>query len=200
MERSGGTHRRRMPGTEVPLTPQQRKRIFELTSGLPLPIKLGIARMAGGESFALVERWLGDATGELPEYCVKGQAELSRRRNLNAWTVLVACAFFERSAGASREAFPRECGYLYCRSRQGSAPLSRLFLVNRCEGDRFSVLPIVQRYRTATACLPPPLRLPNSQHSGTRLCSSDGISWLDRFAWSGGVSFFKMELREGNTG
>ncbi len=36
---------------EVPLTPHQRKRIFELTSGLPLPIKLGIARMAGRESF-----------------------------------------------------------------------------------------------------------------------------------------------------
>ncbi|MCX6911798.1 MAG: hypothetical protein NT167_01855, partial [Verrucomicrobia bacterium] len=29
---------------EVPLTPHQRKRIFELTYGLPLPIKLGLAR------------------------------------------------------------------------------------------------------------------------------------------------------------
>ena len=38
---------------KVPLTSQQRKRIFELTSGLPLPIKLGIARMAGGRA----SRW-----------------------------------------------------------------------------------------------------------------------------------------------
>ena len=79
---------------EVPLTPQQRRRMFDLTSGLPLPIKLGIARMAGGESFALVDRWLGNAVGELPEYCVKGQINLVRERDPNAWTVLLTCALF----------------------------------------------------------------------------------------------------------
>ena len=89
---------------EVPLTPRQQERIFELTHGLPLPIKLGIGRMAGGESFTLVDRWLGDAVGELPEYCIKGQVDFVRERNLNAWAVLVACTLFDREAGASREA------------------------------------------------------------------------------------------------
>ena len=71
------------------MTPPQRKRFFDLTWGLPLPIKLGIARMAGGESLAMVDRWLGDAVGELPEYCVKGQIDLVRERDPNAWTVLL---------------------------------------------------------------------------------------------------------------
>ena len=93
---------------EVPLTPQQRKRIFELTSGLPLPIKLGIARMAGGESFAAGERWLGDATGELPEYCVKGQIDLVRERDPNAWTVLLACALVRPRGGCISGGFGRD--------------------------------------------------------------------------------------------
>ena len=42
--------------------------------------------------------------GELPEYCVKGQIDLVRERDPNAWTVLLACALFDREAGASREA------------------------------------------------------------------------------------------------
>lgn len=131
---------------EVSLTPQQRKRIFDLTSGLPLPIKLGIGRMAGGESFAAVERWLGDATGELPEYCVKGQIGLVRERDPNAWTVLLTCALFDREAGASREALGKIADLSLADRDKALAHLQRLFLLNRTYSDRFWVLPIVQRY------------------------------------------------------
>ena len=55
------------------------------------------------------EQMLYDATGELPEYCVKGQIDLVRERDPNAWTVLLACALFDREAGASREAFRLDC-------------------------------------------------------------------------------------------
>lgn len=131
---------------EIPLTPQQRKRIFELTSGLPLPIKLGIARMAGGGSFALVDRWLGNAEGELPAYCVKGQIDLVRERDPNAWAVLLACALFDREAGASRAALG-EIAELSLADRDSAlAQLHRLFLVNRREDDRLWVLPIIQRF------------------------------------------------------
>jgi hypothetical protein len=131
---------------EVALTSQQRKRIFELTSGLPLPIKLGIARMVGGESFALVDRWLGDAVGELPEYCVKGQIDLARARDPNAWMVLLACTLFDRSAGASREALGEIAALSLADRDKALAHLQRLFLVNRTPDDRFWLLPIVQRY------------------------------------------------------
>ena len=130
----------------VPLTPRQRERIFELTSGLPLPIRLGIARMAGGASFAAVERWLGDRTGDLPEYCVKGQIDLVRKRDPNAWTILAACSLFDREAGASREALG-DIAKLSLSDRDAAlAQLQRLFLINRTDNDRFWVLPIVQRF------------------------------------------------------
>lgn len=137
---------------EVPLMPQQRTRIFELTSGLPLPIELGIARMAGGESFTAVERWLGDATGELPEYCVKGQIDLVRKRNPNVWPVLLACALFDREAGASREALGEITDLSMTDRDNALAHLRRLYLVNRTASDRFWVLPIVQRYANIELC------------------------------------------------
>lgn len=134
---------------EVTLTLQQRTRIFELTSGLPLPIKLGIARMAGGESFATVERWLGDAVGELPEYCVKGQIDLVRQRDPNAWTVLLACALFDREAGASRQALGEISDLSLADRDVALSQLQRLFLISTSGNDRFRVLPIVQRFAAA---------------------------------------------------
>jgi tetratricopeptide (TPR) repeat protein len=131
---------------EVILTDQHRQRVFELTSGLPLPIKLGIARMASGESLALVERWLGDAVGELPEYCVKGQVELIRQRDPNALRALLATALFEREAGAAREALGYIADLSLLDQEKALAQLQRLFLVNRTDADRFWVLPIVQRF------------------------------------------------------
>ncbi len=157
---------------EVSLKLHQRRRVFELTSGLPLPIKLGIARMAGGESFALVDRWLGDAVGELPEYCVKGQIDLVHERDPNAWIVLLACALFDREAGASREALGEIAGLSLVDRDKALAHLQRLFLVNRSEGDRFWVLPIVQRYAKAE-CV---------EGSQTQLIAQRWLDWLVRFA------------------
>ena len=112
-------------------------------------MRLGIARLAGGDSFDLVDRWLGDAVGELPEYCVKGQIDLVRERDPNAWTVLLACALFDREAGASREALGEVADLSFADRDKALAQLQRLFLVNRTDADRFWVLPIVQRYAGA---------------------------------------------------
>jgi tetratricopeptide (TPR) repeat protein len=157
---------------EVALTSQQRKRIFELTSGLPLPIKLGIARMIGGESFALVDRWLGDAVGELPEYCVKGQIDLVREREPNAWTMLFASALFDRDVGVSRVALGEIADLSLVDRDRSLAHLQRLFLVNRRDSDRFWVLPIVQRLVSA--------RL--SQHSESQIVVENWLQWLAGFA------------------
>ncbi len=131
---------------QVQLDAAQRQRLYELTSGLPLPLKLAVARLSGGENFPAVERWLGDAAGELPEYCIQGQAELARQRDANTWKLLLACALFDRGAGASREALGYVADLSLADRDRGLAQLQRLFLVNCTEKDRFWVLPIVQRY------------------------------------------------------
>ena len=124
----------------------QRERIYELTSGIPLAIKLAVARIAGGESFPAVIRWLGDAVGDLPEYCIRGQADLARQRDQNAWRLLLACSLFDRGAGASREALGFVADLSLAERDNASAQLRRLFLINQTERDRFWVLPIVQRF------------------------------------------------------
>ena len=131
---------------QVNLDAAQRQRIYDLTSGLPLPIKLAVARLSGGESFPSVERWLGDATGDLPEYCIAGQAELIRQSDSNAWKLWLACSLFDRTAGASREALSYVANSSLADRDSGLTKLQRLFLINRTESDRFWVLPIVQRY------------------------------------------------------
>jgi tetratricopeptide (TPR) repeat protein len=124
----------------------QQQRIVDLTSGLPLPIKLSIARMASGESFTAVIRWLGDATGDVPEYCVKGQADLIAQRDSNTWRLLLACSLFDRGAGAAREALGYIADLSVADRDNGLACLQRFYLINRTDKDRFWLLPIVQRY------------------------------------------------------
>lgn len=150
----------------VALNARQRGRLYDLTAGLPLPLKLGIARMSAGESFAAVERWLGDATGDLPEYCVQGQADLVRTRDPNAWTVLLACSLFDREAGASREALGEIANLSLADGDRALAHLQKLFLVNRSDNDRFWVLPIVQRYASP-------------ELSGNEIASHIVTAWID---------------------
>jgi len=133
---------------QVNLDAGQRRRIFELTSGLPLPIRLAVGRMAGGESFAAMIRWLGDASGDLPEYCVKGQVDWVREREPRAWAALLACALFERDAGGSREAMGKIADLSRVDLDQALTLLQRFFLVG-CTEEHFWALPIVQRYMRA---------------------------------------------------
>lgn len=130
----------------VMLDGEQQKRLFERTAGLPLPIKLSLARMAGGETFDQVVRWLGNAAGDLPEYCVKGQVDLARRRDPNAWRLLLACSLFDRNAGASREALGYMADLSSADCDDGLTLLQRLSLINRKESDRFWLLPMVREY------------------------------------------------------
>ena len=131
---------------QVSLDALQRQRIYDLTSGLPLPIKLAVARLSGGESFPAVERWLGDATGDLPEYCIKGQAELALQRDQNALNMLLACSLFDRSCGASSDTLGFVVDLSPIDRDRCLAILQKLFLINRTPDDRYYVLPILQRY------------------------------------------------------
>ena len=134
--------------------------------------------MAGSDSFAMVDRWLGNAVGELPEYCVKGQIDLVRERDPNAWKVLLVCGLFDREAGAAREALGEIADLSLADRDRALAHLQRLFLVNRTDADRMGVLPIVQRY--VNAILP--------QYTETQAIIENWLWWLADFALVHGPS------------
>jgi LuxR family glucitol operon transcriptional activator len=158
----------------VTLTESQQERIYELTAGIPLPIKLAVARLSGGESFEAVARWLGDASGDLPEYCISGQAEHARRRNPISWKLLLICSLFDRRAGASRDALGTIADISIAERDKALAELQRLFLVSRTSDDRFWVLPIVQRYAN----------LQFLEDGPGKLLTSRWLDWLAGFARS----------------
>ncbi len=130
----------------VVLSPEEKERLYGRTAGLPLPIRLSLARLGSGETFEQVMRWLGNATGDLPLYCVGGQVELARQRDPNAYRLLLACSLFDREAGASREVLGEVADLSAADRDDGLTLLWRLNLVNRSADDRFWMLPIVQEY------------------------------------------------------
>jgi tetratricopeptide (TPR) repeat protein len=132
----------------IVLDEEQRKRVFRRTSGLPLPIKLGIARMASGETFDQVMRWMGDARGDLAFYCIEGSMDVARNRNPDAEKLLFACSLFDRDAGASREALGFVTDLSITDRDEGLTLLQRLSLVSNTD-DRFRMLPIVQEHARA---------------------------------------------------
>ena len=133
----------------VTLDEAQREALYRRTAGLPLSIRLSVARLASGETFEQVQRWLGNAAGDLPQYCVGGQVELARQKDPNAWTLLLACSLFDRQAGASREALGAVADLSLADRDDGLTLLQRLNLLNRTAYDRFWMLPIVQEYARA---------------------------------------------------
>ncbi len=161
----------------IDLSTEQKKRIYDLTSGLPLPIKLAVARISGGESFSAVERWLGNAAGDLPEYCIKGQANLARQYSENTWKLLLACSLFSRDTGASRDALGYIADLSLADRDDGLSRLQRLFLINRMDNDRFWVLPIVQRYAQGAY----------RDNSYGELIVDHWLSWLSEYAQEYGV-------------
>ena len=140
----------------VRLDGAQQADLYRRTAGLPLPIKLSIARLAAGETWEGVRRWLGDATGDLPRYCVGGQVDLARRRSPEAYRLLLACSLFDRDAGAAREALGAIADLPLRDRDEGLRVLLRLSLVNwDSESDRFWLLPLVQEYARAELATDP---------------------------------------------
>lgn len=128
----------------VNLNEMQIGRLFERTSGLPLPIKLSAARLASGENFDQVIRWLGDARGDLAEYCIKGQIDTAHLHDTNSWKILLTCSLFDQDIGATREALGSIADLSLAERDEGLTLLQRLSLLNRTEADRFWMLPMVR--------------------------------------------------------
>jgi tetratricopeptide (TPR) repeat protein/GTPase SAR1 family protein len=129
---------------KVSLDEVQEEKLVERTAGLPLPIKLSVARMASGETFDQVMRWLGDATGDLPEYCVKGQVDIIVQRSTTTWKMLLACALFDKNVSIAGEVLGYVADLSLADRDDGIAMMQRLSLLNSNALGRFWVLPIVQ--------------------------------------------------------
>lgn len=134
---------------DIELQATERQRLFERSSGLPLPIKLSIARIASGETFSQILRWLGDATNDLSQYCIQGQIDTAYQRDVNAWRLLIACSLFDQDAAVSRDALGYTADLSLADRDNGLANLQRLSLLNRTTTDRFWILPLIQRYAGA---------------------------------------------------
>jgi len=139
------------------LNETQKELVVKDTSGLPLSIKLSIARLAKGETFDQVMGWLAKATGptgELASYCLEGQINFARQRDTHAEKLLWACSLFDRDAGASREALGFIVNLSDSDRDNGLMLLQKLSLLNNPElnqaQDRFWMLPIVQEHVRAT--------------------------------------------------
>ncbi|MDQ2809119.1 MAG: effector-associated domain EAD1-containing protein [Chloroflexota bacterium] len=131
----------------VELNTNQIDTLIEKTHCLPLPIKLSIARLAGGNNFNQVIRWLSNVTGDLADYCVKGQVDLVYKTDQNAWHLLLACSIFHSSAGSSRQALAYITNLSEDECDSGLSYLIKLSLIiNQAEDDRCKMLPMVQGY------------------------------------------------------
>ncbi len=130
----------------VDMKVSEQEPLYQRTSGLPLPMKLSVARLASGETFEQVVWWLGNATGDLPAYCVRGQIERAHEIDPNAWKLLVACSLFDQEAGTSREALGDITDLSLTDRDAGLSLLQRYSLLNHTKAKRLQMLPMVQEF------------------------------------------------------
>jgi hypothetical protein len=130
----------------ITLDSTQAQQLVNAAGGLPLPLRLAVARLQSGERPAAVRRWLANATGDLPAYCVQSQSELARARVAHAWPLLVACSCFDREAGAAPTTLATVAGLDEADCDAGLAQLLRLSLVQPLDNERIGLLPLVERY------------------------------------------------------
>ncbi len=133
----------------VRLDATQQADLYKRTAGLPLPIKLSVGRLAMGETWDGVRRWLGNVQGDLVRYCVGGQVDLARR-SPEAYRLLLACSLFDRDAGAAREVLGTITDLPAQDRDEGLKLLLGLSLINwDSHSDRFWLLPLMQEYAQA---------------------------------------------------
>src|SRR5262249_18537501 len=84
--------------------------IVQACGGLPLPLRLAVARIESGERPAAVLRWLNGASDDLAAYCVRSQAQLARARDPRSWLALIACALCSGLRGRCLAGAPGRLG------------------------------------------------------------------------------------------
>src|SRR5579863_231409 len=110
---------------------------------------------------------------------------MARRRDINAWKLLLACSLFDQDAGISRASLGSIVDISLADRDDGLTLLQRLSLLNRYENGRFWILPMVQTYaRTELA-----------RADFAAALTERWLGWLLQFAQNYGTN---LDLRVGN--
>lgn len=121
----------------VQLQPEQMRRLYARTGGLPLAIVWSVAQMGFGYEVEAILHRLGEPTNDLVRFCFENA--LTHIQNTPAHQLLMALSLFVPDG--SREALGYVTGLLVLDRDEGLVKLEKLSLVNKSE-DRFAFLPI----------------------------------------------------------
>lgn len=135
---------------KITLDRNKQDKLIERTSGLPLPIKLSIARIGDGLTFESVYNWLGNydnlKSDSLTQYCIEGQIKIICEKFPLAWKLLLICSYFDNYVGTTEEALKYISEYSNIDLEEGLHKLLQYCLVNYNDEKRYTLLPIVQGY------------------------------------------------------
>lgn len=128
----------------VQLTPDEMRRLYDRTGGVPLAIVWSVAQMGFGYGVRLVLNRLGEPTSDLVRFCFENA--LAHIQGQPAHTLLMALSLFTPDGG--REALGVVADLPVLDRDEGLARLEKLSLVNKSE-DRFSFLPVTRVFAAA---------------------------------------------------
>jgi len=143
-----GIYKAAMAG-EAPITLAQQRAIFEFTNGIPLPIVIALAKMRAYETFMQVMDWLQNPSSRLYQHMMKEQIDAVSKHHPDAWLLLLACSFFGRESGGSREALSSMTRLTEHRCNDGLSLLQQFSLVKQNKEGTFWMIPMMQRYMQA---------------------------------------------------
>ncbi|MCO5186252.1 MAG: ATP-binding protein, partial [Anaerolineae bacterium] len=127
----------------VKLSDNQINLLYRRTGGIPLAISWSIAQIHFGYEVDSVLFKLGNATGDIAQYCFS--SSLNAIRRTEAFTILLVISLVPSYSYLNRSKIGQITGLSDSDRDEGLVILERLSLINR-EKDRFSVLDLVREF------------------------------------------------------
>jgi LuxR family glucitol operon transcriptional activator len=131
---------------EVTLTPEEAKKLFQRTGGLPLAIVWSMGLMGMGHSVEAVLARLGAAKSDIIKFSFQSSVETIRDQD--AFKVLLALSLFARDATREALGYVADFGEDEMSRDDALVALEKLSLVNK-SGNRFSLLPLAKIFASA---------------------------------------------------
>jgi LuxR family glucitol operon transcriptional activator len=128
---------------QVELDHRQIQLLFRRTGGVPIAFHWSIAQMSFGYGIDIVLKRLGDAKGDIAEFCFKGS--LAKINGTPAYQILMALTLFIDGATRSSLGFIADLSELD--RDDGLVVLERLSLFDR-QGERFRLSPLTKEFAT----------------------------------------------------
>lgn len=128
----------------IRLRPEQMRRLYTRTGGLPLAIVWSVAQMGLGYGSETILRRLAEPTSDLVRFCF--ETALLQIRDTSAYQLLMALSLFVPDG--SREALGYVADLQTLDRDEALVKLEKLSLVNKNE-DRFTFLPVTRVFAAA---------------------------------------------------